>query len=123
MFALRIKEDAGKREMPSLRQRLKRPETLLAILLMLLVLAGIDSFRQPDRQITARLYIAAVHGYQHYGRSLLTGLIACRYAPTCSVYSVQAVEKYGIRKGLVLSVKRLFSCSGSVPFGTLDPVP
>jgi putative component of membrane protein insertase Oxa1/YidC/SpoIIIJ protein YidD len=109
--------------MPSLRQRLKRPETFLGILLVLLVLAGIDSFRQPDRQITARLYIAAVHGYQHYGRSLLAGFIACRYAPTCSVYSVQAVQKYGIRWGLVLSARRLFSCRSSVPFGTIDLVP
>ena len=109
--------------MPALRQRLKRPETILFLLLGLLVLAGIDSFRPPDRQLTARLYVAAVHGYQHYGRSLLTGFIACRYNPTCSVYSVQAVQKYGIRWGLVLSIRRLFSCTRSVPFGTADPVP
>ena len=90
---------------------------------MLLVLAAADTFRRPDRQITARIYVAAVHGYQHYGRTLLSGFIACRYTPTCSVYSVDAVEKYGIRRGLVLSVKRVFSCSRSVPFGTSDPVP
>jgi putative membrane protein insertion efficiency factor len=109
--------------MPALRQRLKRPQTILAFLLVLLVLAGVDTFRQPDRQITARLYIAAVHGYQHFGRSLLAGFITCRYTPTCSVYSIEAVRKHGIRRGLVLSAKRLFSCTGSVPFGTLDPVP
>lgn len=109
--------------MPTLRERLKRPQTILGLLLVLLVLAGIDSFRQPDRQLTARLYVVAVHGYQHFGRSLLTGFIACRYNPTCSVYSVQAVQKYGIRWGLVLSVRRLFSCRSSVPFGTFDPVP
>jgi putative component of membrane protein insertase Oxa1/YidC/SpoIIIJ protein YidD len=108
--------------MPALRERLKRPQTILGLLLVLLVLAGIDSFRQPDRQLTARLYVAAVHGYQHYGRSLLAGLIVCRYDPTCSVYSVQAVQKYGIRWGLVLSARRLFSCNRSVPLGTFDPV-
>ena len=54
---------------------------------------------------------------------MLSGLIACRYDPTCSVYSIQAVQKYGIRWGLVLSVKRLLSCTRSVPFGTFDPVP
>jgi len=109
--------------MPTLRQRLKRPETFLVLLLGLLLLAGIDSFRQPNRQVTARIYVAVVHGYQHYGRNLLTGLIACRYNPTCSVYSIQAVEKYGIRWGLVLSVRRLVSCRSSVAFGTFDPVP
>ena len=109
--------------MPALRQRLRRPQTVLAFLLVLLVLAGVDTFRQPDRQLTARLYIAAVHGYQHFGRSLLAGIIVCRYIPTCSVYSVEAVRKHGIRWGLVLSAKRLFSCRTSVPFGTPDPVP
>ena len=109
--------------MSALRERLKRPETFLFFVLMLLVLAGVDSLRRPERQLTARAYVAAVHGYQHYGRSLLKGFIACRYDPTCSEYSVQAVEKHGIRRGLVLSMKRLFSCTGSVPFGTLDPVP
>ena len=109
--------------MPSLRQRLKRPETFLFLFVMLLVLAGADTFRRPDRQVTARLYVAAVRSYQHYGRSLLSGFVACRYKPTCSVYSVQAVEKYGIQRGLVLSAKRLFSCTRAVPFGTSDPVP
>lgn len=109
--------------MPILRQRLKRPQTILGLLVVLLVLAGIDSFRQPDRQLTARIYVAAVHGYQHYGRSMLSGLIACRYDPTCSMYSIQAVQKYGIRWGLVLSLKRLLSCTRAVPFGTFDPVP
>src|SRR5262245_26559350 len=109
--------------MPTLRQRLKRPETFLALFLVILVLAGLDSFRQPDRQLTAHLYIAAVHAYQHHGRDLLTGLIACRYNPTCSVYSIQAVERYGIRWGLVLSLRRLVSCRSSVAFGTFDPVP
>jgi putative membrane protein insertion efficiency factor len=108
---------------PSLRQRLKRPETFLVLFLTLPILAGVDSFRSPDRQLTARIYVKAVHGYQHYGRSLLSGFIACRYTPTCSVYSIQAVEKHGIRWGLVLSAQRVFSCSRSVPSGTSDPVP
>ncbi|HET9941878.1 MAG TPA: membrane protein insertion efficiency factor YidD [Terriglobia bacterium] len=109
--------------MPTLRQRLKRPETYLFLLLAVMVLAGADSFRQPDRQVTARLYVGAVRGYQHYGRSLLAGLVACRYTPTCSMYSIQAVEKHGIRRGLILSTQRLFSCNRSVPIGTANPVP
>ena len=109
--------------MPTLRQRLKRPETYLILFVAVVVLAGADSLRRPDRQVTARLYVAAVQGYQHYGRSLLSGYVACRYTPTCSRYSVQAVEKHGIRRGLMLSVQRLFSCNRSVPLGTTDPVP
>ena len=46
---------------------------------------------------------------------------ACRYTPTCSEYAVEALEKYGVSKGLFLSAKRLLSCN---PFGGygFDPV-
>jgi len=109
--------------MSALRQRLKRPESYLLILVVVLILATADSFRRPDQQVTAMFYIGAVHAYQTYGRSLSEQVIACRYRPTCSEYSVQAVERYGIRHGVILSVRRLLSCTGSVPFGTSDPVP
>ena len=109
--------------MSALRQRLKRPETYLAPVVLLYALASIDSFREPSKQITARAYLAAVHGYQHYGRPLVQPYIRCRYRPTCSEYSIEAVRKWGIRHGLVLTTKRLLSCRSSVPLGTPDPVP
>jgi uncharacterized protein len=109
--------------MSALRKRLKRPETYLAPVVLLYALAAADSFRQPSRQIASRAYLAAVHGYQHYGRPLLQPYIRCRYQPTCSEYSIQAVRKWGIRHGLALTAKRLLSCTSAVPAGTLDPVP
>jgi putative membrane protein insertion efficiency factor len=109
--------------MSALRKRLKRPETYLAPVVLLYALAALDSFRQPSKQITTRAYLAAVHGYQHYGRPLLQPYIHCRYRPTCSEYSIQAVRKWGIRYGLVLTTKRLLSCTSAVPLGTPDPVP
>ena len=47
---------------------------------------------------------------------------ACRYHPTCSEYCREAVERYGIAKGLWLGLKRVFRCH---PFGKggMDPVP
>jgi putative membrane protein insertion efficiency factor len=57
------------------------------------------------------------------GRPLLKDRVRCRYQPTCSDYSVEAVEKHGIRRGLVLTVRRINSCQTSVPMGTHDPVP
>ena len=109
--------------MSALRERLKRPGTYLAPVVLLYALAGWDSFRQPSRQVTGRAYLAAVHGYQYYGRPLLQPYIHCRYRPTCSEYSIQAVRKWGIRHGLVLTTKRLLSCTSAVPLGTPDPVP
>ncbi|OGY27323.1 MAG: membrane protein insertion efficiency factor YidD [Candidatus Woykebacteria bacterium RIFCSPHIGHO2_12_FULL_43_10] len=45
----------------------------------------------------------------------------CRYNPSCSEYSYQAVNKYGIIRGTQLSLKRLLSCH---PFnnGGYDPL-
>jgi hypothetical protein len=34
----------------------------------------------------------------------------CRYQPTCSNYTYQAVEKYGVFKGLYLGLKRIIRC-------------
>ena len=34
----------------------------------------------------------------------------CRFYPTCSQYSFQAIEKYGIVKGVFLGIKRLLRC-------------
>lgn len=46
---------------------------------------------------------------------------ACRFEPTCSEYTRQAVEKYGALKGTWMGVKRLLRCQ---PFckGGHDPV-
>jgi len=47
---------------------------------------------------------------------------ACRYTPTCSVYAMQAIEKYGALKGSFLALKRLLRCNPFFP-GGYDPVP
>ncbi|WP_044399303.1 membrane protein insertion efficiency factor YidD [Lacinutrix sp. Hel_I_90] len=46
----------------------------------------------------------------------------CRYQPTCSHYTKEALEKHGFLKGMQLSIKRIFSCH---PWGGkgYDPVP
>lgn len=45
----------------------------------------------------------------------------CRYKPTCSEYMVQALETYGLFKGLYLGIKRILRCN---PFGNygFDPL-
>jgi putative membrane protein insertion efficiency factor len=50
------------------------------------------------------------------------GNIHCIYTPTCSQYAIEALQKYGVVKGLWLSVKRILRCH---PFaeGGYDPVP
>ncbi|HBX87227.1 MAG TPA: membrane protein insertion efficiency factor YidD [Marinilabiliaceae bacterium] len=47
---------------------------------------------------------------------------SCRYTPTCSQYTIEALRKHGPIKGLWLSIKRILSCN---PWGGhgYDPVP
>ena len=35
---------------------------------------------------------------------------SCRYLPTCSEYSIDALKKFGLLKGLYISFKRILSC-------------
>ncbi|HUK57812.1 MAG TPA: membrane protein insertion efficiency factor YidD [Stellaceae bacterium] len=46
----------------------------------------------------------------------------CRYLPTCSDYAMEAVERHGAGRGLVLAARRILSCH---PLGGsgFDPVP
>ncbi len=46
----------------------------------------------------------------------------CRFMPTCSEYAIEALSRYGVVKGLYLSVKRILRCS-PLSKGGYDPVP
>lgn len=47
---------------------------------------------------------------------------SCRFSPTCSEYAMEAVQKYGVRRGGWMAIKRVLRCN---PFheGGYDPVP
>ena len=47
--------------------------------------------------------------------------IRCKYEPSCSTYTIQAIEKYGALKGSFIGFKRILRCN---PFskGGYDPL-
>lgn len=61
-----------------------------------------------------------IRGYQTYISPLTPP--SCRYAPTCSHYAAEALQKYGAIKGSWLAIKRISRCH---PWGGsgYDPVP
>jgi hypothetical protein len=67
-----------------------------------------------------KLLLLIVRGYQLLLRPVLPP--ACRFSPSCSQYSHEAITKYGAVKGLWLSIKRIIRCNPWNP-GGYDPVP
>jgi putative membrane protein insertion efficiency factor len=65
------------------------------------------------------LLIKAIKIYKFLISPLLGN--SCRYLPTCSEYSIDALKTYGFFKGIFLSIKRILSCH---PWGSggFDPV-
>ena len=75
-----------------------------------------------------KLILSSIRFYQksavfHQGifRALFLTDRVCRFTPTCSVYTAEAVEKYGVRKGLYLGMLRILRCH-PLTKGGYDPI-
>ena len=64
--------------------------------------------------------VLLVRGYQIVLSPMMGG--ACRFEPSCSNYMIEALERHGAFKGLLLGIYRILRCH---PFGKYgyDPVP
>ncbi|MDR2598584.1 MAG: membrane protein insertion efficiency factor YidD [Holosporales bacterium] len=74
-------------------------------------------------EIGVKLLILFIRVYQALS---LCKRPCCRFVPTCSVYALEAISKYGAVKGFWLSVKRVLRCRpglGKFKNCGFDPVP
>ena len=70
--------------------------------------------------VLARLLVLVVTGYRR-GISPLLGP-HCRFAPSCSAYAVEALQRHGALRGSWLAARRIARCHPFSPGGH-DPVP
>lgn len=73
------------------------------------------------KELIKKLMIFMIKSYQLTMSPRFSGG-ACRYTPTCSQYTLEAIEIHGILKGTYLGIRRIARCN---PFfkGGYDPVP
>lgn len=67
-----------------------------------------------------KFFIWLVKQYQRFISPLFPP--SCRYYPTCSNYTLQALKKYGTFKGLLMGIARILRCNPFVK-GGYDPLP
>ena len=77
--------------------------------------------RSPEKRWRVRAALFALDCYKAYLSVLFAG--SCRFEPTCSRYAYEAIERFGVARGVWLGTKRLLRCHPfSQRFG-YDPVP
>ena len=77
----------------------------------------------PDKlSVLQKISISMVRGYQRAISPIIGGRAACRFTPSCSEYTCQAIKKYGAIRGSWMGLKRICRCH---PWGGCgyDPVP
>jgi hypothetical protein len=74
-----------------------------------------------EQSVAVKLALGALRIYKTYLSILFAG--SCRFEPTCSRYAYEAIERFGVMRGMWLGTKRLARCQPlSRKFG-YDPVP
>jgi putative membrane protein insertion efficiency factor len=75
----------------------------------------------------SKLEISLIKTYQHISHPIYSTLdrfhinpIKCRFTPSCSCYTLEAVQKYGALKGTFLGIKRILKCRPG--YGGYDPI-
>ena len=77
----------------------------------------------PNKQsFSVRIALRMVRFYQRNISPVIGGRAACRFTPTCSEYTHQAIARYGVLRGTYMGLRRIMQCRPGGGCG-YDPVP
>ncbi|HDM70059.1 MAG TPA: membrane protein insertion efficiency factor YidD [Thermotogales bacterium] len=79
-----------------------------------------SNFSEKRISLSSKIVIAMIMFYKRFISPLKPP--SCRFTPTCSTYTMEAVKRFGVIKGLYLGFRRILRCHPLNP-GGYDPVP
>lgn len=104
--------------------RKRQRQLRLAVAILVAAAALFDWTRPAPEQWSVRLYdLAVIKSYRTLVHPITSKVSRCRFQPTCSRYSHEAMHAHGFPEGLVLTLWRLTRCGPWVHPGTRDAVP
>ena len=89
-------------------------------LILLLVWLVHDFFVPPRYAVDARFALFAIEGYQAHVSPHLSGVVQCRFTPTCSYYGRESIRKHGLLIGGAKTLWRIARCGPWTPLHTPD---
>ena len=97
---------------------------LTTVLILAFVALVADTQRAPAAQWSARAAVASIHVYQATLSKWYARVgVQCRFAPTCSRYGEECINRFGAARGGWMAMKRVLRCGPWTPLGTVDPPP
>jgi len=74
--------------------------------------------------VVKSVLLKAIRFYQNTGGSVKHFALSCNFSPTCSHYTYQAIERFGVIKGSSMGIKRIRRCNDPDCIQVIqDPVP
>jgi putative membrane protein insertion efficiency factor len=106
------------------KPRRRRAGPVAVAFAALIGFAAADAWEHPREQLVTAGAVRVIDAYRATVSPFFarTGIVRCRFDPSCSTYAREAITRYGLPKGFLLAARRILRCH---PFakGGLDPVP